>query len=621
MGTTGRTVLVLGVLATLLFSLNVGGYDLWPADEPRFAEVSREMMASGDYLVLHVNGEPYKEKPPLLFWLIATVSVPFGDVTALSARLPSVGAAVATVVLCYLLALRLYGARVALWSAVILATGTRFWWQARTVQIDMLLTACLTVALLAFWLWHEERRLRWLLVFYLGIALGVYAKGPPAIVFPILMVIAFYWKRNEERRAVHLGMGILAVSVLVALWLVPARIAASAEVADTAQANMASNLFRQTIGRMFLGVSKAQPPWFYLKTLSTDWMPWTFFLPWALPWIWKRRKEDERMRFLLSWTVPAFIFFSICIGKRAQYLLPLFPVLSILLARSVLDLVDGGHRLYQKRCALLWTLLLLCVVAAPFVLKYTEYEQAASAGVFALGCAAFLMAIHTLYRAFGGGKVNLHIIFAVHAVVLMGFTAQFALPAVNIFKSAKGFCQPVRTLTEAGEDFRLYSVGFSREEYVFYARHFHQPFLVGLVPMTPPPGMDEVALTKAQRKVQKAMVKATKEVHVASFAAASPAEVQALGTALESALREMEEEGSFVADFRHALDNLVLPFSHKFASGPPAFLFVQERDWRWLLPLYTAFAPMKVVKHKSVGQRSVLLIANEAGAQLLSGAA
>ena len=64
--------MVLIILAALfLFGLNIGGYDLWAPDEPRFAEVSREMMLTSDYLSPHVNGEPYLEKPPLLFWAIS----------------------------------------------------------------------------------------------------------------------------------------------------------------------------------------------------------------------------------------------------------------------------------------------------------------------------------------------------------------------------------------------------------------------------------------------------------------------------------------------------------------------------------------------------------------------
>ena len=82
-------IAVLLALAALLFFVNTWGYDLWPPDEPRFGEVAREMMQSGNYLAPYCNGEPYKEKPPLLFWVISAISMPFGDVTEFSARAAS----------------------------------------------------------------------------------------------------------------------------------------------------------------------------------------------------------------------------------------------------------------------------------------------------------------------------------------------------------------------------------------------------------------------------------------------------------------------------------------------------------------------------------------------------
>ncbi|MDQ1300498.1 MAG: hypothetical protein QG637_416, partial [Chloroflexota bacterium] len=350
--------LLFGLLAfgALLFFVNLGGYDLWPADEPRFGEVAREMMQSGDYLAPHVNGEPYKEKPPLLFWLIATASAPFGDVTEFSARVPSALAALVTVLCTFLLASRLYGPRVAFWSAVVLMTGLRFWWQARTAQIDMVLTACMSAALLSFWMWHTCKNRRWLVAFYAAIALGVYAKGPAAIIFPLLMIFAFFWRKPAERRQIHWVLGTLAVVALIAIWLIPARMAVATGSGESLQSSIGSVVYRQMIGRFFMGVSKAQPPWYYATTIPVDLMPWTLLLPYTLPWVWRRRKEEGAMRLLLSWIVPALIFFSICSGKRAIYILPMFPVFAILIARSVLDLTFGERTAWRKCTGMAWGL-------------------------------------------------------------------------------------------------------------------------------------------------------------------------------------------------------------------------------------------------------------------------
>ena len=178
-----------------------------------------------------------------------------------------------------------------------------FWWQARFGQVDMMLTACLTVALYSFWVWHKERRTSSLISFYVAIALGVFTKGPPALIFPLLMVLAFYYKKKTDRQNLHLITGISLVLLVVAMWLIPARLAISVENSTTSAGDIGTNLLRQTIGRFFLGVSHANPPWYYILQMPLDLFPWSLFLPWTLPWVWKHRKADEVMRFLMSWTI------------------------------------------------------------------------------------------------------------------------------------------------------------------------------------------------------------------------------------------------------------------------------------------------------------------------------
>ncbi|MBN2309868.1 MAG: glycosyltransferase family 39 protein [Candidatus Hydrogenedentes bacterium] len=613
---TGHLPVLIG-FAAVVFLVNLWGYDLWPADEPRYAEVAREMMDSGDYLVPRVNGLPYREKPPLLFWAIAAASLPFGDVTALSARLPSVVAALVTLLCTYLLAARLYGRRVAFWAALILTTSTRFWWQARTAQIDMILTACLSVALLAFWHWHQERRTGWLVAFYAAMAAAVYAKGPVGVIFPALMVLAFYWRRKEERRGLHLLWGIAAVALLIAAWLVPARMAASAGSATALQSDVAANLFRQTIGRFFLGVSKAQWPWYYLGTLPIDWMPWTLFLPWAIPWVWKRRKEGPEMRLLLSWTVPAFLFFSACAGKRAIYLLPLFPALSILFSRSILDLAANARAGWRRWTAAAWAAVLLALAAAPFALLFTEYRDAWTNSFLVLVACAAACALHAAYRALRPAPGALHKAMAAHFVLLATAGALIAFPVVNRFKSARDFCEPVRAIAESGADFNLYSLAFSREEYIFYSKHFHTPVLTdeSAVADGSPEVLANAGLVKA---IRKAVANAVEQVPVSALDALTDAELDALQAAVDEAMAGAGIDQEALRQLRPLLAEASGAFAATFAAGDPAYLYVQERDWRWMLLLHPEIRDCPVIRNEMVGSRRVVLVTNAAGAALLA---
>lgn len=611
------------VCATVLFAFNVGGYDLWAPDEPRFGEAAREMMVTGDYLAPHVNGLPYYEKPPLLFWLMAAVSAPFGAIDALTARIPSVAAAVVTLLCTYLLAARLFTPRIGFWAMIILATGARFWWQARTAQIDMLLTACLTASLLFFWYWHESRRTKWLILFYTGIAAGVYAKGPPALVFPLLLILSFYWKRPGDRKATHWIVGNLVVIALVLAWFIPARMVVGPEAmaaTDTGveqlQGGVAANLFRQTIGRMFLGVSKAQWPWYYLETIPVDLLPWSLFLPWAAVWVWKRRREKDSMRFLWCYTVPALIFFSISVGKRAIYILPLFPVFSIFLAASVLDLARRERSRYRRVVAVVWGVVLLVLTAAPFMVRASEYADLYTPRLWVFSGAACICGLVTLIAA-GPWNRHVHAIFAGTFAVLAVVAAQIAFPIVNHVKSARYICEPVRALADKGVQFDLYSVGFSREEYIFYSRHFHTPVLTSLLPIAMPERMDLLEVAKQQKELKKEIIKAAEKIPLANAEVPTQAELEALQSAMHAAVEEAEVDPQLAAQFEDALRAEIEAFMNRFDTGGPAFAFVQQEDWRWLAALYPALLDHEVLKSSEVGSRDVFLLANDEAAALV----
>jgi 4-amino-4-deoxy-L-arabinose transferase-like glycosyltransferase len=606
-------ILALLALSAVLFFINTWGYDLWPADEPRFGEIPREMMQSGDYLVPRCNGEPYKEKPPLLFWSIVLASWPFGDVTEFSARAPSGLAALITVWLTYVLAARLYNRRVALWSALALMTMLLFWWEARSVRTDMLLTATMTGALVAFWRWHEQRQTRWLLALYAAVAVGLFTKGPPALVFPVLLIVVFYWKRKGDRRKTHWLAGLLIATAPVLVWFIAARMAIPAPPTQAAKAGMAAELHHQIIGRLFMGVSKAEAPWYYLWNVPVWMFPWTLFLPWVVRWTWQRRREDERMRLLLAWTVPAFVFFSISIGKRDVYLLPIYPALAILTARSMLELMEGQHARWRKRTAVACGMALVLAGAAPFAVLVTEYRDVWSVTFILFSLVAILGGMATLITAASAEARSLHKTVVRHGVVLAVLAVLFIFPALNPYKGASAICRPLRELSQAGTEYRLYCVGFSREEYVFYSRHFHSAVLTDLLSVELSHAVDEATMAKSQSTLRKSIAKAVDKVPVTSPAAPTETELPALLAAIHTAIQETKVDPELARAFETALKETVQQFASEFEGPLRAFMFVQEEDWKWLIPLFPQLRSHYVIGRQSVGKRNMLLIANEAG--------
>ena len=626
---TPAQLLILGGLAALMFFINLGSYDLWPPDEPRYAQVAREMRDSGDYLTPRVNGQPYREKPPLLFWLMAAASVPFGDVSEWPARIPSATAGVLTVLLTWLLALRLFDKRTAFWSALVFMTIQRTWWQAHFGQIDMLLCACLTLALYAFWRWHDERRHGWLALFYAACIAAIYAKGPGVLVFPALLVGTFYWPqvwemfrtrtlRNDQGLGkTHLITGMAVVCLLFALWVVPARLAARGELGSGVSEAMASGLFRQTLGRFFLGVSHANPPWYYFETLPVDLLPWTLFLPWTLLWAWRQRQSGAAMRLLFCWTLPPFVFFSIAIGKRAIYLFPCFPALAILIAASVLALAEADAPHWRRRTAYVWAALLALLAVAPFALLATPYRALWTPWLLPISALAAAAAIHTLLDARGNEGRRLHTRMAGWFIALALLIPTIVFPIVNQHKSARYFCAPVRALADAGEEFQLYTIGFAREEYIYYSRHFFEHRCTEILDVA---GLRDLPLlhnARIQKELRHAIAKSVAEVPIADLAHVTEAEAAALREAAKHGAQKRDLDPGLAGNFEAALAQTAAGLFEEFEAGGPAFLIVQEEDWRWVLPLYPSVRETQVVYARSVGSRNVLLLANGKGAALL----
>jgi 4-amino-4-deoxy-L-arabinose transferase-like glycosyltransferase len=618
MSDTLRNVLVLLALCALLFVTNIAGYDLWSPDEPRFGEVAREMMLSGDYLAPTINGEPYKEKPPLLFWAISLCSLPFGDVTEFSTRLPSILAASMTVLLTFFLARRMYGNRVAVWSGTILATCVLFWWEARTARTDMLLTSAMTASVVSLWYWDETRKTRWLVAFYAAIAAGGLAKGPPALIFPFALLIAFYWGRRDDRKRTHWIIGTLAVAAVVLAWFIPARMAISGEQAGQAADVMKGDLLRNIIGRAFMGVSKAQWPWYYLVQMPMTWFPWILFFPWAIRWVWQRRREDARMRFLLCAIVPAFVIFSIIIGKRTVYIMPLYPPMAILIARSVLDLVDERRVKWLKPMTMVLCAVLALAALAPAAMLFSEYKSLWTYELLAFSICAAGFAIDAFRRAFWTNGAGLHSATAGYFAGLVTVAVIIVLPLINPVKSARGICAPLQQLNAIGTDYKLYSLCFSREQYVFYARKFHTPVLTeSLNVESALADSNALAAAKLQAGLRKAIMKAVENVPVADFANVQEAEIAALRLELDTAIAANKSSEAIARSFEQHLRAELEKFRLELSSPTPAFFFVQEEDWRWILPLEPTFRHLKVIREQQVGSRKVLLIANNAGAGLI----
>jgi 4-amino-4-deoxy-L-arabinose transferase-like glycosyltransferase len=334
--------LLLVLFALVVFLPGIGARDLWNPDEPRYAEVAREMRADGHWLVPHLNGRVYAEKPPLMFWAIAGVSFLTGGVGPAATRLPSVAAAIAAALFVGGIGHRLFERRVGWWAALVFLSGAKILWQGRVGQIDMLLVALVTAAMYFFVRGLVEERPAHYRLFFLFTGLATLAKGPVGLLPPLLAVVAWALVSGERRvlAEMRIPTGLLVWLGVVLAWLVPAIVAGGREYFEVI-------VLKQNLDRYAHPWGHHQPWHYYLTVIPADFFPWSLFLPVAI-WIgWRRLFGPARRGVLLAlaWMVVTLVFFSLSPGKRTVYILTMYPAMALLVAAALAEIETTWPRL------------------------------------------------------------------------------------------------------------------------------------------------------------------------------------------------------------------------------------------------------------------------------------
>ncbi|HEY7654651.1 MAG TPA: glycosyltransferase family 39 protein [Methylomirabilota bacterium] len=387
-----------------MWSLPIGRRPLVNQDEARFALLAREGVESGHWLLPRVRGVIYLNKPPLYFWTVGLLALPWGVVTDATAPLASVLSALAAVLAVVALGRRLWGWDVGLAAGLVLATAPFFYFMSHQVLSDMMLTAWLAWALYFLVTARQEAAPgRRRLAFYLCVAGALATKGPAALMALAaalaVVLVEDGWRRGLRWMRLPLGLGLLALSTLP--WLLPYLLQTERSyVGGVVVGHYGEWYFREKAGSR-LGE---------LADNLGRFLPWTIFLPAALWWWWHDR--DPRRRPLLVWTAVIAVAVGLSGEQRARYFLPVVPALSLLvaevLARAPREPSRRGRRL------LLASLGVLLIVAVGAVARLSRLPTA----VDVRGLDAF-MPVAGWERA------------TVGALALVGITAALALLAAR----------------------------------------------------------------------------------------------------------------------------------------------------------------------------------------------
>lgn len=398
---------VIAVASAVLFTA-LGDHPLFNPDEGYYAEPSREMLETGNWLTTTLNYAVRYTKPPLYYWASAGAMAVFGP-TEFAARFWSAACAVILIGATYCLVNRFVGFRAALIASAVLVTSPLFVAVGRHALSDMPLSLLIAGGLFCFFRAYAERKRGLIWFGYTLLALAVLAKGPVGVALPVLVLFAYHLLRRNLKDALafykpHLGA--LLVAGIALPWFIAETIATRGEY-------VACFIFMENLQRFTKVVSSHKGPWWYhFAVVGGGLLPWTLFLfqglyralqptPASVPQapgdvpaqdaggVKQRARltailntyraltpRQDLLLFAACFAVVTICFFSASVSKLVSYTVPCFPALAILVAAELDVLLSADAASFRKRFLLPLLLLAAALAvtagAAPFVLEHVR---------------------------------------------------------------------------------------------------------------------------------------------------------------------------------------------------------------------------------------------------------
>ncbi len=346
-------LLLISVISVLCW---IGMGEFYTKGEPREASVAVSMIDDNNWILPRVYADEFAYKPPLTHWLMAVFSLPKGEVTPFTARLPSALAFIAMIGICFVFFGQHVKFQEAFVACLIMITSFELHRAAMTARVDMLLTFFIVWGLISLFYWEDRKQLK-RFPFHIPLILGcaTLVKGPVGIILPLFIfgVYLLILKYNIGKIIYKLTLILLASLILPILWYLPAYKEGGEMFMDL--------VWAENMGR-FLDIEKLdiryslgheRPLWFNLIFLLSGFIPWTlllffslFGLKYALKFpglknCWEQIRSLPKIKlFSLIALILIILFYSIPASKRSVYLMPAYPFIALFLSQYILYLTE-----------------------------------------------------------------------------------------------------------------------------------------------------------------------------------------------------------------------------------------------------------------------------------------
>ncbi len=316
----------------ILFFTGITGRGLWTPDEPRVAEIGREMALSGNYAVPTLNKKAFLEKPPLYFASVALTYKLTGGARAYGARIPNAVFGFLTALLVLYWATKVFSPLSGFFASLILSTTVLFYQMSHWGIVDVALTFFITVSIFGFWEGITGNE-KYFYLFYVGAILAFYSKGLIGIAIPGLTVLTYLGITRNLKTLLKMKLiqGTILFIFCLSPWIIALYHYGGTEYLKTIFIVNNLNRFFAHKGRGHI-----RPFYYYFYNLPFLFIPWSFFAPIIAITMHKKREWMKNKAFLLflCWAGFNFVLLSLSSTKRTIYVLPLFPPLALIFAYS-----------------------------------------------------------------------------------------------------------------------------------------------------------------------------------------------------------------------------------------------------------------------------------------------
>jgi 4-amino-4-deoxy-L-arabinose transferase-like glycosyltransferase len=467
--------ILLLIVVVPLFSLGLSNHGLWSADEPRVAEIGREMAVTGNWAVPMLNQKPFLEEPPLYYGVLALTFKAFG-VSDKVARIPSALFAFGAVLVVFFMANFFFGPRAALFSGLILATSGEYFRVAHWVIVDGALTFFVMSALYSFIKGYlsetNRKKLLWYSLFYVACTLAFYTKGFIGIVIPGLSVLAFLIiERNfKEIIKMRLWLGFLIFFAMTLPWFIALWHQAGTEYLNVffVHNHLQRFLPASLAGKISDAASGHHNPFYYYITeFSSGFLLWSILIIPVFSHAFSKSGKssdtnilsEKGTLFAKCWFFAGIIFLSIASTKRTLYLMPIFAPIAMLTASYIDSTITSPQSLTKIGKIFYWVftivLFFIGLALTPiyfYIKKLYTMHISGTLLVPIIALSIFLIALSCVaIRYFQQRDLKKYWISMTASIILMLlFAVTVVIPVMDDHKSFVPFCKQIDAIVPAG---------------------------------------------------------------------------------------------------------------------------------------------------------------------------